>query len=285
MAKTELSVNVNRLALLRNSRQGQLPPLLLLCDIILKAGAKGLTIHPRPDERHITTKDVYALATLWRRWQEKNSAIEFNIEGYPDERFLQLVKDTRPSQATLVPDTPEQKTSDHGFLLNDKVVPMQTTIHTIKSYGKIRVSIFLEPDTEAVELAALTGTDRIEFYTGDYAAHFTQQLQQLLATNEIATHIPIAKNLLLPLEQAMQPILLNYQRAGKRASQLGLGINAGHDLNRQNLPLLLKTIPQLDEVSIGHAIAAESLVSGLSNTVSSYQKVIANQQFTEQELS
>lgn len=235
---THLSVNINKIATLRNARGGNNPDVIKVALDCEKFGADGITVHPRPDERHITYKDVHDL--------KKVLTTEFNIEGNPtEEKFVQLVLDTKPHQVTLVPDAQGQLTSDHGW---DTVKHQEYLIKTIALFKNagIRVSIFVDPITSMVQAAATTGTDRIELYTESYASAFTKGLQ----------------------ETAVEP----YKQAALLAHQLELGINAGHDLDLQNLAFFKKSIPHLDEVSIGHALVCDSLYLGLHNTIQLYKR-------------
>lgn len=235
---THLSVNINKIATLRNARGGNNPDVIKVALDCEKFGADGITVHPRPDERHITYKDVQDL--------KKVLTTEFNIEGNPtEEKFVRLVLETKPHQVTLVPDAQGQLTSDHGW---DTVKHQNYLIKTIalfKSAG-IRVSIFVDPVIAMVEAAATTGTDRIELYTESYAKAYTNGLQ----------------------ETAVTP----FKEAAMLAHQLGLGINAGHDLDLQNLAFFKISIPHLDEVSIGHALVCDSLYLGLHNTIQLYKR-------------
>ncbi len=235
---THLSVNINKIATLRNARGGNNPDVIKVALDCEKFGADGITVHPRPDERHITYKDVHDL--------KKVLTTEFNIEGNPtEEKFVQLVLDTKPQQVTLVPDAQGQLTSDHGW---DTVTHQDYLIKTIALFKNagIRVSIFVDPIISMVEAAATTGTDRIELYTESYASAFTKGLH----------------------ETAIEP----YKQAALVAHQIGLGINAGHDLDLQNLAFFKKSIPHLDEVSIGHALVCDSLYLGLHNTIQLYKR-------------
>lgn len=235
---THLSVNINKIATLRNARGGNNPDVIKVALDCEKFGTDGITVHPRPDERHITYKDVHDL--------KKVLTTEFNIEGNPtEEKFVQLVLDTKPHQVTLVPDAQGQLTSDHGW---DTVTHQDYLIKTIALFKNagIRVSIFVDPIISMVEAAATTGTDRIELYTESYASAFTKGLH----------------------ETAIEP----YKQAALVAHQIGLGINAGHDLDLQNLAFFKKSIPHLDEVSIGHALVCDSLYLGLHNTIQLYKR-------------
>lgn len=241
---TRLSVNINKIATLRNSRGGNNPDLVQVAKDCEAFGAEGITVHPRPDERHIRYKDVYDL--------KQNITTEFNIEGNPkEEKFVALVLANQPAQVTLVPDTLNQLTSDHGWDTIKEQVYLKEIISTFKKAG-IRVSIFVDPIESMVEAAATTGTDRIELYTESYAKQFEEGKKEI----------------------AIQP----YIKAATLARQLGLGINAGHDLDRHNLPYLVQQIPFLDEVSIGHALISDALYLGLENTIQLYKRALSSSQ-------
>lgn len=231
---TKLSVNINKIATIRNARGNNNPDVVKVALDCERFGAQGITVHPRPDERHIRTQDVYDL--------KKKICTEFNIEGYPDKRYLQLVKDTKPAQATLVPDPPDALTSNEGWDTKTHLLKLKDIVAELKSYGT-RVSIFLNPDLEMVEFAKITGTDRIELYTEPYAINY---------------HLDKFK--------AIEPYIL----ASKYATELNIGINAGHDLDLQNLKFLTDSIPQIKEVSIGHALICDALYFGLENTIQLY---------------
>ena len=239
---TKLSVNLNKIALLRNARGMNFPKVLDFAALCVENGSNGLTIHPRPDQRHATYADVGDLA----EYCEQLPDIEFNIEGYPTADFLEVVKSAKPDQCTLVPDAPDQITSDHGW--NTKVENhfLRPIISELKEHG-IRTSLFLDPDRGMVASAAETGTDRIELYTEEYARTYG---------SEENAHI-----------------LDNYRQTAIEAQKAGLGVNAGHDLNQLNLARFL-TIPDVLEVSIGHALTVESLHDGFANTVRSYASII-----------
>ena len=232
---TKLSVNINKIATLRNARGGNVPDLLKAAMDIERFGAQGITVHPRPDERHITYKDVYALKPLLKT--------EFNIEGNPKEKkFVDLVLEVKPHQVTLVPDVTGQLTSDHGWDTLANKNYLQDTIALFKGEG-IRTSIFVDADLKMVEGAKETGTDRIELYTEEYARLFLTQK-----------------------ENAIQAFV----EAAKLADKLGIGLNAGHDLNLENLQYFKQRLPNLLEVSIGHALISDALYLGLENTVQLY---------------
>lgn len=239
---TKLSVNINKLATLRNSRGGNNPDLIQSALDIEKFGADGITVHPRPDERHIRYADVYDL--------KKVLHTEFNIEGNPTEqKFVDLVLAVKPAQVTLVPDALGQLTSNHGWNTIEHQSYLQSIIGVFKSAG-IRVSIFVNPAVEMVEAAATTGTDRIELYTESYAVGFVKGNK----------------------EAAIAPFVAS----AEAARRLGLGLNAGHDLDRFNLGYFSKEIPWLDEVSIGHALICDALYLGLENTVQIYKKQLTH---------
>ncbi|HEV7301378.1 MAG TPA: pyridoxine 5'-phosphate synthase [Tepidisphaeraceae bacterium] len=236
MAK--LSVNVNKVATLRNTRPLDIPSVLRLSTIALDAGAHGITVHPRPDQRHIRPHDVHDLAQLLK----SHPAAEFNIEGNPFHEFMHFARDVRPTQCTLVPDTLSQSTSDHGFDTIVEADRLRPVIAELKDYG-CRVSLFVDPDVRAIEGAAALGADRVELYTEPYAAAF--------ACGDRDATTP-------------------YATAAKRAVELGLGVNAGHDLNLDNLPPFIAAVPQTLEVSIGHALIGDALEFGMPETVRRY---------------
>lgn len=231
---TRLSVNINKIATLRNARGGNNPDVFKTALDCERFGAEGITVHPRPDERHIRYSDVIEL--------KKVVTTEFNIEGYPDERYMKLVRETKPAQATLVPDGPDAITSNAGWDTIKHKTILTDIVRELKSYG-VRVSVFVDPVITMVEGAKAIGADRIELYTEPYAAHYHQNR-----------------------EAAIKP----YVEAAKVAHQLGLGINAGHDLDLHNLKYLHNAIPNLDEVSIGHALICDALYFGLENTIQLY---------------
>jgi len=238
---TRLSVNINKIATLRNSRGGDNPNLVQVARDCERFGAEGITVHPRPDERHIRYQDVYDLSKIL--------TTEFNIEGNPKEaKFVELVLANKPHQVTLVPDTLGQLTSDHGWDTITEQTYLKEIIGVFKKAG-IRVSIFVDPIEKMIEAAATTGTDRIELYTEMYAKQFA-------AGNK---------------EEAIEP----YISAAALAKKLGLGINAGHDLDRFNLPYLIQSIPSIDEVSIGHALISDALYVGLENTIQLYKRALS----------
>jgi pyridoxine 5-phosphate synthase len=238
---TQLSVNINKIATLRNARGANNPDVVKAALDIERFGAYGITVHPRPDERHITYADVHAL--------KKVLTTEFNIEGNPtEESFVQLVLDTKPQQVTLVPDAIGQLTSNHGWDTVTHQDYLKETIATFKNAG-IRVSIFLDANEKMVEAAKTTGTDRIELYTESYASQYTKGNKQL----------------------AIEPFIT----AAKKATELGLGLNAGHDLDLQNLQYFAKNIPDLLEVSIGHALISDALYLGLENAVQLYKRQLS----------
>ncbi|MFV0590946.1 MAG: pyridoxine 5'-phosphate synthase [Draconibacterium sp.] len=231
---TRLSVNINKIATLRNSRGGSMPSVKEAAIRCQEFGAQGITIHPRPDERHITRKDVYEIKPL--------IATEFNIEGYPSEEFLKMVIEVQADQVTLVPDSNDQLTSDHGWDTWKHLGFLKDVIARLQFHG-IRTSIFVDPVEEMVEGAAEIRTDRIELYTEPYA-----------------TLYPIDKN------KAIEPFV----RAAKVAENLNIDVNAGHDLSLENLQFMYHKIPNLKEVSIGHALIADALYLGLETTIQKY---------------
>ncbi|EKB58538.1 pyridoxine 5'-phosphate synthase [Bergeyella zoohelcum] len=236
---TKLSVNINKIATLRNARGGDVPSVTQVAVDAQKFGADGITIHPRPDERHITRKDVYDLKPLINT--------EFNIEGNPHRTFIDMVLEVKPEQVTLVPDADDAITSNAGWDCKEHLDFLKSVIAEFKAAG-IRTSIFLDPNPEMVKYAAQTGTDRIELYTEAYAKGYTNHK-----------------------EEAIKP----YIATALEAEKYGLGVNAGHDLSLDNLKYFAAHIPNLLEVSIGHALISEALYLGLENTIQSYQKRLA----------
>ena len=253
---TKLSVNLNKIALIRNSRDTRIPDILAAARTCIEAGADGITVHPRPDQRHIRPQDVYALAELLAK--PAFAHIEFNIEGNPlagpeangYPGFIQLVKETRPHQCTLVPDDPDQLTSDHGFDLQKDLATdgneLVAIINDLKKSGS-RVSLFMDPVLEQIDLVPNTGADRIELYTGPYAETY--------GSNE------------------GEAIFEKFRLAADRAAALGLGLNAGHDLNLDNLGHFCK-VNNLLEVSIGHALVTDALWLGLAESVRRYKQIL-----------
>lgn len=238
---TKLSVNLNKIALLRNSRGRNYPDPVYFAHKVIALGADGITVHPRQDERHITRQDARDLAKTVKAYPE----IELNIEGYPSREFLDLIKELRPHQCTLVPDGPDQLTSDHGWDLkvqSEKLIPI---IEALKSWN-VRSAIFLDPDLEQVQLARASKTERIELYTEKYASMYGTVEQQT--------------------------VFQQYADAAKHATELGLGVNAGHDLDLQNLATFLQ-IPDILEVSIGHALTVESIEYGIEDVVRQYLSI------------
>jgi pyridoxine 5-phosphate synthase len=240
---TKLSVNVNKVATLRNTRTIGIPSVSGAARICLDAGAHGITVHPRPDQRHIRPDDVYEIAELLRDYPEA----EYNIEGNPFEEYIEYARRLRPAQCTLVPDAPDVVTSNEGWNLQRDGQRLKPIIETLKSFG-CRVSLFMDAVPRSIELVPATGADRIELYTEPYAA--------AAARGEG--------------EEAIRPFV----ETAQRAIDLGLGVNAGHDLNRDNLPLFLSAVPGVLEVSIGHALIADALEFGLADTVRRYLAVM-----------
>ncbi len=235
---TRLSVNINKIATLRNARGENLPDVLKVAEDCQRFGADGITIHPRPDERHITKKDVFDL--------QSKITTEYNIEGYPSPEFIAMVKRVKPHQVTFVPDPPNTLTSNEGWdtvthelFLSEIVTEMQA--------ADIRTSLFIEPDAEKIKAASRIGTDRIELFTGPYAKQYSKDREAAIAP---------------------------YVEAAKLAKSLGLGLNAGHDLDLENLNYLIVNIPWLKEVSIGHALISDALYMGLEKTIKAYKNCL-----------
>jgi pyridoxine 5-phosphate synthase len=233
---TKLSVNINKIATLRNARGANNPDVVKVALDAERFGAEGITVHPRPDERHIRHQDVFDLA--------KVVTTEFNIEGYPDRRFMDLVKAVKPAQATLVPDPPNAITSNSGWDTISNQGMLKDIVAELHESG-IRVSIFINPEVRYFEPAKLTGTDRVELYTEPYAVGYHQDR-----------------------EKAVKP----YVEVSEIAREIGLGLNAGHDLDLHNLAFLKQSIPYLDEVSIGHALICDALYYGLENSIQMYRR-------------
>jgi pyridoxine 5-phosphate synthase len=240
---TRLSVNLNKIALLRNTRTIGIPDVAHFALIALEAGADGLTVHPRPDGRHVRGPDVDALVQLLARWP----AVEFNIEGNPFHQLMDYVRGARPAQCTFVPDDTGAFTSDHGWDLARDGAKLRPLIDDVRALG-VRVSLFMDPVPEAMAQVAALGADRIELYTEPYARAFGTP------------------------QQAVE--LERYRKAAEAALVAGLGVNAGHDLNRDNLTPFLAAVPGVEEVSIGHALIADALEFGLAGAVQRYQAVI-----------
>jgi pyridoxine 5-phosphate synthase len=235
---TSFSANLNKIALLRNTRDTGIPDLLRASRLCIQAGAAGITVHPRPDQRHTRPADVHQLRGL-----TAESGVEFNVEGYPDDGFLALVCACRPDQCTLVPDAPHQRTSDHGWDVAAHRDLLTRTCDRLRRAG-VRVSIFTDPDVAQARDAAQVGAHRIELYTEPYAHAF--------ATGDATTWLP------------------RYAAAARAAQAAGLGVNAGHDLNLLNLDAFLDGVPQVLEVSIGHALIADALELGMAEAVRRY---------------
>ncbi|HQQ62421.1 MAG TPA: pyridoxine 5'-phosphate synthase [Pseudomonadales bacterium] len=248
-----LSVNINKIALIRNSRAGNYPDLIEYARQCIALGADGITVHPRPDQRHIRATDIPELKNLLVAFPR----IEFNIEGNPFAcgtgsypGFMALVEQSRPQQCTLVPDTDTQLTSDHGFDLRKDGKQLEPVIRQLQEWG-CRVSLFMDPDCGQISLAKEIGADRIELYTGPYAEAY--------ANNDF---------------DMTDKQLTAHAKASAHAHALGMGVNAGHDLNLHNLPTLLVALPVLEEVSIGHALTVDALYSGLAATIAAYKKIL-----------
>jgi len=235
---TNLSVNINKIATLRNARGGNVPNVLKAAIDCERFGANGITVHPRPDERHIRRSDVLMLKPVLRT--------EFNIEGYPDEDFLKLVSMVKPTQVTLVPDGRDVLTSDHGWEVAENLDFLTAIVDQLKEKG-IRTSIFVGTDTDNIRMAARTGADRVELYTGPFAADFAVDPQAAVAP---------------------------FVAAAEAAHSVGLGINAGHDLSLENLRFFHEQVPYLEEVSIGHALISDALYLGLQETIKAYKNCL-----------
>ena len=243
MNKTALSVNLNKVALVRNTRHLGIPSLTRAATICLEHGAGGITVHPRPDQRHIRTADVHDLAALLRQWPGR----EFNIEGNPFQNLMGFVTELRPQQCTLVPDSEGQFTSDHGWNLAQDADRLRPLIAQAKALG-VRVSLFMDADASAMAAARAVGADRVELYTEPYAQSWGGP--------------------------TLQQQTDRYAEAARAARDAGLGVNAGHDLNRDNLTWFLRSVPGVQEVSIGHALISDALELGYAATVKDYLRCI-----------
>ena len=235
---TKLSVNLNKIATIRNARGGNNPNLLQVAKDCERFGAEGITVHPRPDQRHIRYQDVYKLKEIL--------TTEFNIEGYPSKEFLEMICDVKPAQCTLVPDPPEALTSDNGWDTINNKTHLEEVTQILQNAG-VRVSVFVNPSIDIIEGAKNCGLDRVELYTGPYAFDYPNNEQQ-----------------------AIEP----YLSAASKAQELNLGLNAGHDLDLNNLAFLKSNIPYMDEVSIGHALVCDALYYGLENTIQMYLRAL-----------
>ena len=252
-ASPRLSVNLNKIALVRNSRDTGIPSVVKAAVTVIEAGAQGITVHPRPDMRHVRPSDVHDLAELLAKPEYRD--IEYNLEGNPFELesengfpgFMKLVEDVRPHQCTLVPDSPGQLTSDHGWNLDAAFDRLKPIVDRLSS-DQVRTSCFMDPILGQLDIAARLGADRIEFYTGPWAEHRGSARGDSLLTSFI--------------------------EAGRHATSIGLGVNAGHDLNQENLADFCRGVSDVEEVSIGHAIIVDALWMGLSKTVSSYRRIL-----------
>jgi len=241
--KTRLSVNVNKVALVRNTRHLGIPSVTRAAELCLAAGAHGITVHPRPDERHIRAQDVHELAALMKRWPGR----EYNIEGNPTQNLMAFIRDVRPAQATFVPDSEDQFTSDHGWRLPHDAERLRPLIAECRRLS-VRVSLFMDPEPGQMAAARAVGADRVELYTEPYAAAWGT-----------------------PAEAAQ---LRRYADAARAAREAGLGVNAGHDLSQGNLAPFLRAVPGVDEVSIGHALIADALELGYAAAVRAYLRCI-----------
>lgn len=235
---TQLSVNINKIALLRNSRGRDFPNVINFAQKFIDLGVHGITVHPRQDERHITVKDAYELSDFLQEFPQ----VEYNIEGYPSQEFMKIIRDTKPDQCTLVPDGVNQVTSDHGWDLKHHCKKIGNLACELADYG-VRSAVFLDPDCDQVKRVATTGVDRIELYTEEYASHYATSQQK-------STY-------------------KKYQQAALLAQSLGLGVNAGHDLDSNNLAEFLN-IENILEVSIGHVLTVECIERGMSSVIKKY---------------
>ena len=243
---TVLSINLNKVALLRNQRNIDYPSVTGMAKIALAAGAGGITVHPRPDQRHTRKSDVYDLSRMLR--EEYSAPIEFNIEGNPTEEFMELVAETKPEQVTLVPDDPDQNTSDHGWDIRSNKDKLKEIVDRLHAQNA-RVSVFIDHEPDVALAAAEIGADRVELYTGPYYECF--------------------------FRDDREQVLSKYKNTAIAAREAGLGVNAGHDLNLDNLAHFLQAIPWTDEVSIGHALTADALVYGMDGAIKAYLAEIA----------
>lgn len=243
---SKLSVNLNAVAMLRNRRDIGWPSVTAIAKLVLEAGANGITVHPRPDQRHIRQSDIGELAKMLR---EDFPRAEYNIEGYPDERFLKLVEEAKPDQVTFVPDDPGQSTSDHGWDIASNQLLLKKAIARMKSAG-FRVALFIDAEPEIAKMAAEVKADRVELYTGPFAASFGS-------------------------EQGDE-YLRQLEKTAKAAAAVGLGVNGGHDLTLENLPSFIKAVPNLLEVSIGHGITADALVMGFPEAVRRHKELLGS---------
>jgi len=243
MNKTSLSVNLNKVALIRNTRHLGIPSVTQAATLCLEAGANGITVHPRPDERHIRAADVYELAALMKDWPGR----EFNIEGNPFQNLMDFVRQVRPHQCTFVPDSEGQFTSDHGWNLAHDAERLRPLIAEAQSLG-VRVSLFMDADPQAMAGAKAVGADRVELYTEPFAAAWGRPTQDFE--------------------------LQRFAQAAQAALDTGLGVNAGHDLNRDNLRVFASAVPGLQELSIGHALIADALELGYGATVQAYRRCL-----------
>ena len=240
---TALSVNVNKVALLRNTRHLGIPSVVGAATVCLQAGADGITVHPRPDERHIRAHDVHDLAALLQRWPQA----EYNIEGNPFQNLMGFLRDVRPHQCTFVPDSEDQFTSDHGWSFPQDAERLKPLIDQVHDRG-VRVSLFMDPLPDAMAAAKAVGADRVEFYTESYASAWGSDQKE--------------------------HALSRFTQSARAAAAISLGVNAGHDLNRDNLTEFLKAVPGVLEVSIGHALVADALELGYTATVKDYLRCI-----------
>lgn len=245
-----LSVNINKIALLRNQRDIGYPNICDCAKTIIDAGANGITVHPRSDERHITRQDIYDLTSLFEKENWRKHHIEFNIEGYPSDDFLALVGDVKPDQVTFVPDAPDQRTSDHGWNVNTHYDLLKDITACIQA-NNTRVSLFIDDDIDMIKALDGVGNERIELYTGPYAFAITKG-------------------------KSIDDALQSYHSAYQQSLQQHIAVNAGHDLNLDNLGAFVRALPQIKEVSIGHAFTNDALYYGFKETVKKYKDILAN---------
>lgn len=256
-----LSINVNKVAVLRNSRGGNEPCLMQVVQDLIQFGVWGITVHPRPDGRHILYQDVRDIAQC----VQKFSSVEFNVEGYPSQKFLSLIEEVQPHQCTLVPDPPEALTSDQGWDLESHFSFLKKTLSFLKK-NKVRTSLFIDPSCVCLDFLKRLNPDRVEFYTGNWARVFDCTHQKTALKSEIMHKSALSTECL--------KILQVYKKTSEHIAQMGIGINAGHDLNQKNLKILLQEVPLIQEVSIGHAFICESLYEGFKAVLEKYHLIL-----------
>ena len=257
----KLSVNVNKVAVLRNSRGGNEPCLIQVVEDLVQWGAWGITVHPRPDGRHILYQDVRDIAQC----VQKKTFVEFNVEGYPSENFLNLIAETSPHQCTLVPDPPEALTSNQGWDLENSFVFLEKTLNFLKKH-QVRASLFIDPLCLNLDVLQKLKPDRVEFYTGHWVRAFDYISQK--------TSAPLNDAIRPALNEECLKILQVYKKTSEHITKMEIGINAGHDLSQKNLKILLEGVPLIQEVSIGHAFICESLYDGFKATLEKYHLIL-----------